>query len=140
ECNKAYVEFLKYEAQLFDDCLDVIKYLYNKYDLYIASNGMGDVQQKRIELAGIDKFFIKSYISQNVGFNKPDLGFFEYVFKDLNDDNKDNYVIIGDRIDSDILGGINSNIHTIFVNRNIIKSDIKAEYEIISLDEIKNIL
>ena len=139
-CNKEYVELLKYEEQMFDDVLDTLNYLKDKYKLFIASNGMGDVQAKRIELAGIDKYFIKSYISENIGYQKPDLEFFNYIFNDINDYNKDNYVIIGDRIDSDILGGINSNIHTIFVNRNNVSSDIKLEYEIKSLDEIKNIL
>ena len=139
-CNKEYVNLLKYEAQIYDDVIDILNYLSKKYELYVASNGMADIQKSRMELAHIDYYFKKAYISAAIGYNKPEKGFFDYIFNDLNDFNSDNYIIIGDRIDSDILGGINSNIHTIFVNRESIKTNNEAEYEIKSLAEIKNIL
>ena len=65
----------------------------------------------------------------------------EYILRDLNEYDRNKYIIIGDRLDSDILGGINSNIKTIYVNRNNINDEnIKPDYEINSLDNIKNIL
>ena len=137
--NSYYVEELKYEAEKYNDVDDIIDYLKNKYDLFIASNGMNEVQIKRIELAGLDKYFKKYYISENIGFNKPDVGFFDFIFNDLSDFDKSHYIIIGDRLDSDILGGINAGIKTIYVNRSNIDG-IKPDFEIKSLDEIKNIL
>ena len=137
--NSYYVEELKYEAEKYNDVDDIIDYLKNKYDLFIASNGMNEVQIKRIELAGLDKCFKKYYISENIGFNKPDVGFFDFIFNDLSDFDKSHYIIIGDRLDSDILGGINAGIKTIYVNRSNIDG-IKPDFEIKSLDEIKNIL
>lgn len=138
--NSYYVEELKYEAQKYNDVDDIIDYLLNKYDLFIASNGMNEVQIKRIELAGLDKYFKKYYISENIGFNKPDVGFFDFIFNDLSDSDKSHYIIIGDRLDSDILGGINTGIKTIYVNRSNIDGEIKPDFEIKTLDEIKNIL
>ena len=137
--NSYYVEELKYEAEKYNDVDIIIDYLKNKYDLFIASNGMNEVQIKRIELAGLDKYFKKYYISENIGFNKPDVGFFDFIFNDLSDFDKSHYIIIGDRLDSDILGGINAGIKTIYVNRSNIDG-IKPDFEIKSLDEIKNIL
>ena len=62
------------------------------------------------------------------------------IFNDLNDFDKVKYIIIGDRIDSDILGAINSGIKSIYLNRNNISDNIIPNYEIKSLLEIKNIL
>ncbi len=141
ELNKYYVESLKYEAIIFDDVIEILDYLSNKYQLFIASNGMIEVQNKRLEISGLKNYFKKIYVSEDIGFNKPDIEFFNYIFNDLNDFNKDNYIIIGDRLDSDILGAINSNIHNIYVNRfNINDSNIKPEYEVIDLLKIKDIL
>ena len=61
----------------------------------------------------------------------------ENPIKDLN---KSNYVIIGDRLDSDILGGNNFGITTIYLNRDNISGDNKANYEIKSLYDLKKIL
>jgi len=140
EINNYYLNSLKYQAILYDDILDNLLYLSKKYKLFVASNGMTNVQKKRLEIANIDKYFIKNYVSEEVGYNKPDKKFFDYIFKDLNDFDNNNYVIIGDRLDSDILGGINTNIKTIYLNRKNILNDIKPDYVISSFNEIKNIL
>ena len=124
--NEYYINSLKYQAELYDDVLDILNYLKNQYRLFIASNGMTSVQIKRLEIANINNYFEKNYISE--------------VFNDLNDFDKDKYIIIGDRIDSDILGAINSGIKSIYLNRNNISDNIKPNYEIKSLLEIKNIL
>jgi YjjG family noncanonical pyrimidine nucleotidase len=140
ETNKYYVKELKYSSETFDDIFDSLKYLSNKYDLFVASNGMCEVQLKRMELAGLDKYFKKSFISEECGANKPDIKFFEYIFNDLNDHDKSNYIIVGDRLDTDILGGINAGIKTIYINRNNINNEISPDYEIIDFNELKNIL
>ena len=71
---------------------------------------------------------------------KPDIEFFDYVFKNIKDEDKSHYVIIGDRLDTDILGGIKAGIKTIYVNRNNINSEIKPDVEIFDLRELINIL
>lgn len=140
ESDTYYVNALKYNAEIYDDVLDGIKYLTKKYDLYVVSNGMTEVQRKRTELAGLSKYFKKYYISEECGANKPDIEFFDYVFNDINDFDKSHYIIIGDRLDTDVLGGINASIKTIYLARKEIYSDIKPDYEIQSLKEINNIL
>ena len=101
---------------------------------------MIEVQSKRMELSGLNKYFKKYFISEECGANKPDIKFFEYIFNNLNDYDKSNYIIIGDRLDTDILGGINAGIKTLYINRNNINNEIKPDYEIFDFNEIKNIL
>jgi len=138
--NEYYIESLKYQANIYDDVLDTLKYLYDKYDLFIASNGMNSVQIKRLEKAGINNYFKKIYVSDEIKYNKPDTKFFEYIFNDLNDFDRDNYIIIGDRLDSDIKGGIDARIKTIYLNRENITNEINPDYEIKSFNEISSIL
>ena len=140
EANDLYINNLRYNAEVYDDAKECLEYLKDKYELFVASNGMSEVQSKRMELSGFNNYFKKYYISENCNANKPDVKFFNYVFNDLNDNDKSHYVIIGDRLDTDILGGINSGIKTIYINRSNINSDIKPDYEIKDLRELKNIL
>ena len=137
--NKFYIEKLRYQAILYPDVLDALDYLFSKYDLYIVSNGMEIVQEERVK--NIKSYFKKRYVSERVGFNKPDKGFFDYVINDIGDNNLDNYIIVGDRLDTDILGGKIAGIKTIYLNRfnNDIK-DIKPDYTVNNLYELKDIL
>ena len=133
--NKYYVEELKYQADLFDDCIEVLEYLSKKYKLFIASNGMNEVQLKRLKKAQIYDRFDGIYISEVIGHNKPDKEFFEYIIKDIKDNDIKEYIMIGDRYDTDILGARNLGIDGILISKE--KKDCKT---IQSLIELKNIL
>lgn len=140
EANKFYIESLKYQAILFDDVIPFLDYLKNKYKLFVASNGMNEVQIKRLELAHILNYFDNIYVSEKIGFNKPDIRFFEYIIDDIKDYDKSKYIIIGDRLDSDIKGGIDFGIDTVFLDRNSKFKGSNSKYNITKLEEIKKIL
>ncbi len=140
EANAFYIESLRYQANPFDDVFEFLEYLKDKYRLFIASNGMTSVQIKRLELAGILKYFEKIYVSEAIGYNKPEEGFFNYIVKDINDYDKSKYIIIGDRLDSDIEGGRGFNIKTVFLDRSKRHGNVDANYHINDLREIKKIL
>ncbi len=140
EANAFYIESLRYQANPFDDVFEFLDYLKDKYRLFIASNGMTSVQIKRLELAGILKYFEKIYVSEAIGYNKPEEGFFNYIVKDINDYDKSKYIIIGDRLDSDIEGGRGFNIKTVFLDRSKRHGNVDANYHINDLREIKKIL
>ena len=99
------------------------------------------VQRKRLEEAGIISYFDKIYISELIGYNKPDKRFFDFIINDIGDYDLDNYLIIGDRLDSDILGGINSDINSIYVKRedNKEKGD-SLQKQVNSLSSLKKII
>ena len=139
EANAFYIESLRYQANPFDDVFEFLEYLKDKYRLFIASNGMTSVQIKRLELAGILKYFEKIYVSESIGYNKPEEGFFNYIVKDINDYDKSKYIIIGDRLDSDIEGGRGFNIKTVFLDRSKRHGNVDANYHINDLREIKKI-
>ena len=139
---KTYEEMLGGQCYFVDGAIDLLKELSERYNLYIVSNGTATVQDKRIELADISKYFKNIFISQRIGVNKPDVRFFEACFGEIEDFKKEETIIIGDSLSSDIKGGNNAGIRTVWYNPNCAnnKTDAKVDFEIKTLDKIKEIL
>ena len=113
-----------------------------KYNLYIVSNGTAVVQDSRIEKAKLATYFKKIFISEKLGVNKPDAGFFELCFKEIPGIKKEETVIVGDSLTSDMLGGENAGIKNIWYNPKSQKNTLGVSIwrEIRSLDEIDGII
>jgi 2-haloacid dehalogenase len=108
-----------------------------KYDLYIASNGIYIVQEPRIRESGISKYFKDIFISEKIGFNKPSVEFFESCFDKIDGFKRDEAIIVGDSLSSDIQGGINAGIKTCHFNpKGIEYKDIRPDYSISDLSEL----
>lgn len=97
-----------------DGAEQMLDTLSKKYDLYIVSNGTASVQKGRLERSGVQKYFKGVFISQALGFNKPDVRFFEKACERIQDFKKEETVIIGDSLTSDIAGGKGFGIKTVW--------------------------
>ena len=108
-----------------------------KYNLYMATNGIPQVQKPRIRDAKIEPYFKKIFISEEIGYAKPDPRFFEECFKQIENFNIDEAIIVGDSLTSDIKGGINAGIKTCHFNRfNKKYTEIKPDYLVNNLSEV----
>lgn len=125
-----------------DGAEEMLKSIYKDYDLYLVSNGSKNVQDGRLASSGIAKYFKGIFISEVVGFDKPNIEFFNICFNSIPNLEKEKTVIIGDSLSSDIKGGNNAGIKTMWFNPN--NSDnttnLRIDLEIHSLSEIKNAL
>lgn len=121
---------------------ELLEELYRKYRLYIVSNGTAKVQEGRIGSSGIAKYMDGIFISQILGANKPDKQFFDICFAEIPDFSLSETVIIGDSLSSDIKGGINAGITTVWFNTKGIENDndIKPDYTINELSEVPGLL
>lgn len=121
---------------------ELLEELYRKYRLYIVSNGTAKVQEGRIGSSGIKKYMDGIFISQILGANKPDKQFFDICFAEIPDFSLSETVIIGDSLSSDIKGGINAGITTVWFNPKGIENDndIKPDYTIKELSEVPGLL
>ena len=121
---------------------ELLEELYGKYRLYIVSNGTAKVQEGRIGSSGIAKYMDGIFISQVLGANKPDKQFFDICFAEILDFSLSETVIIGDSLSSDIKGGINAGIITVWFNPKGIENDndIKPDYTIKELSEVPGLL
>ena len=112
----SYMENLAQGHYFLPGAEEALAALQKKYRLYLVSNGTASIQERRLESAGIGKYFEAIFISQTIGVNKPGKGFFDYCFANIQDFNPKKALIVGDSLSSDILGGKNVGIDTCWVN------------------------
>lgn len=125
-----------------DGAYELLDYLYDKYDLYVVSNGLKFVQESRVKIGKYDKYFKALFLSEDVGIQKPDIRFFDYCYEKLGFPPKNELILIGDSLSADIKGGNNFGIDTIWFNKNGEENltDIKPTYIVNTLKEIESIL
>lgn len=140
--EEAYQELLGMQHILIDDAMQVIEYLYNKYDLFIVTNGVTKTQHRRLHESGIAPYIKKIFISEETGFQKPMKEYFDYCFEKINNAKRKETIIIGDSLSSDIKGGNNAGITTCWYNPKsyINNTDSKVDIEIRNLRELYVIL
>ena len=95
-----------------DGAVEMLQALYGSFHLYLATNGTASVQKSRLKSAEIEPFFEQIFISEELGCNKPETSFFERCFATIPDFKKEEAVMVGDSLTSDILGGIRAGIRT----------------------------
>ena len=95
---------------------EMLERLSARYDLYLVTNGIAAVQDPRLEASGILPYFKGVFISERVGYMKPQKEYFDAVFSSIGEDRREGSVIVGDSLTSDILGGINAGIPSIWFN------------------------
>ena len=107
-----YLDRLGKKVYFIDGARELLSELYGKVRLYIVTNGLACVQNSRYKLTGFDKIFDGMFISEEVGANKPDVRFFEYVADHIEGFEKEKTLLVGDSQSSDIAGGIAFGIDT----------------------------
>ena len=89
-----------------------------------------------------DKIFDKIFISEDIGAEKPNKEFFDYVFNCLEITDKKEVLIIGDSLSGDMKGGYLAGIDTCWYNperkENVL--NIPVTYETDKLSRIYDIL
>lgn len=140
--TEIYEEKLAVGHYFIDGAEDLLKSLCKSYNLYLVSNGSKKVQTGRLASAGISPYFKGIFISQDVGYEKPSPLFFEKVFHSIDNFSKSETAIIGDSLSSDIKGGINAGIKTVWFNprKEINDSNIIPDYEISLLSLLKKLI
>lgn len=124
-----------------DGAVKLLSEISKKYDLYLMSNGTSVVQDRRIAASGIAKYFKGIFISEKIGYNKPSIEFFERCFAEIPDFKKEESIIIGDSLSSDIQGGINAGILTCHYNARGEKRDgVTPDYVVKTLEELPTLL
>ena len=140
-CNM-YIQFLGDGSFLYDESEDLLNYLSKKYKIGIITNGLADVQHRRIRNSIVGHYFEDVVISDEIKIAKPNPAIFDYALRNLDHSNKKSVLMIGDSLNSDIKGGINAGIDTCWFNQHkkINSSSINHTYEINSLLQLKYIL
>lgn len=141
--NRDYAGFLAEEAWLLPGALEFCRRLReNGLELAIATNGMTTAQRGRYHRSGLDQVVPHLFISMELGVQKPNPAFFQIILDRLGADGPSQAVMIGDGLDTDILGGNRAGIDTIWFNSadKPLSGPARPTYTAAGYDEILNIL
>ena len=128
--------------------LKLLQYLRAKgYIICAVSNGPEKQQCNRLREAGMLEYFDYLFISERLGAVKPTAAFFDKCLAELAAGREEplqrnEILMVGDSISSDIIGGYNSGLQTCYYNRfgTPYHGDIFIDYLINSLDALVYIL
>lgn len=102
--------------------------------LYIVSNGVAKTQNMRLQDSGFAPYFKQVFVSEAVGYQKPDVRFFDSVANNITNFDKNKTLIIGDSLTSDIQGGVNAGIDTVWYNpQHLTTTTVQPTYQISEL-------
>lgn len=111
------------------------------YKIFAGTNGIGKTQKQRLKDSKMVDLFDDVFISEEMGVEKPNSKFFEIVFDKYGFIKKEDTLMIGDSLASDIKGANNFGIDCVWFNplgKEV--NDVKSTYEIRDLSELLLIL
>lgn len=140
--NLFYQEELGKQVFFNDSAEEVLHKLGKYYKQYAVTNGSKVAQSGKLKNSGLDKVFDGVFISEDLGVDKPYKEFFDIVFDQIGSDNRDDYIIIGDSLTSDIRGGNNAGIRTIWYNKDGKENihGVRVDYMVDKLSDIPAII
>ena len=99
-----------------DDSLNLIRALKGRVRQYVVSNGTVTAQTKKLKLSGLGELMDGVFLSEQLGVEKPNAGFFHRVFAAIAPEDLSEVMIVGDSLTSDMRGGLNAGIRTCWYN------------------------
>ncbi|MBC3847618.1 noncanonical pyrimidine nucleotidase, YjjG family [Winogradskyella echinorum] len=127
----AYIEHLTSFNYLFDNTVEVLNYLNNKYQLHIITNGFEEAQERKLKTSNIWDYFKTITNSEMVGVKKPNPKIFNFALNMANAKVEES-IMIGDSLEADIEGAHNIGMDTIHF-------DYKDQYNSHNFKRITNL-
>ena len=142
EFNDLYQVRLGDTVVFCDNSYELVSGLRGRVRQYAVSNGTIAAQTKKLKLSGIGELMDGIFLSEQLGYEKPNIEFFNQVFDALGPVDKSEVLIVGDSLTSDIRGGNNAEILTCWYNPNHLSAgpEYRIDYEIEDLHEILKLL
>ena len=139
---RCYEDFLSQGHYFLPGAEEALESLSKKYKLYLASNGTAKVQAGRLKSANISHYFQEIFVSQAIGANKPDQVYFDRCGEKIPGYDPKKAIMVGDSLTSDIQGGINAGMKTVWVNPHHLThpKHIVPDYEIEALSQLESLL
>lgn len=142
EMNAFYLERIVAHPKILETTIESLDILQDKHILGIVTNGLKEVQRRRIANHGLEKYFNHIIVSDEIDLAKPDPQYFQYVFDRIDESDKSKVLVIGDNITSDIGGAQSFGFHGCWFNpidkKN--KTSITPDYTVHNLMELVELI
>lgn len=126
---------------VYEDTFKTLDSLKENYQLLLLTNGSPDLQKTKLAITPeLVPYFDQIVISGDFGRGKPDPSLFEHALS-LMSLKKDEAIMVGDNLMTDILGANRAGMKTVWINRhNKERTEVVPTYEIQHLEELYHIL
>lgn len=140
--NEEYQVRLGDTVVFCDNAFELVQKYKGQVKQVAVTNGTKVAQDRKLRNSKLDTLFDGIFISDVVGVEKPNVGFFDIVFANIGEYAKDEMLIVGDSLTSDIRGGNNAGILTCWYNPKKMENNkgVNVDFEITNLWEIEQIL
>ena len=136
DLGESYTDYAARIVSLVPNTMEVLNYLKEKnYKIHLITNGFLEVQSIKMQASGLDKMIDKSFVSEVVGFKKPDHRIFYHAMENVGA-TLEECVMIGDDLSVDIIPAKEIGMAHIYFNRKKISHHEKLDNEIYDLIEI----
>lgn len=99
--------------KLMPHARETLEYLSSRYRLYILSNGFRELQYRKMCSAGIEHYFRKIVLSDDIGILKPRVEIFHFALSATQSELRES-LMIGDNWENDIAGARNAGMHQVY--------------------------
>lgn len=140
--NKEFQMSIGDHVVMFDGAMEICEKLKGVKPQYAVTNGTIIAQERKLKNTGLDEIFDGVFISDKIGFQKPDARFFKHVFANIPGFNPEEAIIIGDSLSSDMKGANNAGIDSCWFNFREVENEdgIEFNYEIKCIEELYEII
>lgn len=140
--HRDYAAALGQSCILLPGALGLCQALAPDHEMYILTNAVASVQRARFAKSEITPYFKGVFISEAIGAAKPDPKFYQHVFCAVPGLTRENALVIGDSLSSDIRGANNAGLPCLWLNLKgqARPEDLRIDYEASTLEEVLSII
>ena len=140
EMSDRFLDFCSSKSGVVEGAHQLMDYLKRKgYRMHLCSNGFHEVQYKKLTACGLKDYFDTVVLSEDAGFNKPSKQFFDYALK-VSGAHKETTIMIGDNLQTDIVGAHDAGFDTILFNRWGVAPSPVPTHTVATLRDVMDIL
>lgn len=137
EVAKRYEKYLGEQTFEIDGVYEMLSDVRCDHKIFVITNGITSVQENRFSKSRLTSLIDGLFISEMIGFSKPDPKFFDEVVSKIGDEDKSSYLVIGDSLTSDIDGALRYGFDCCWYNRE--GSDAMGREPTYIIDDITDI-
>lgn len=140
--SELYIEYLSQGHYLLAGAQHLIEQVSARYQLALITNGISQVQRPRLAASPFANRFDPVVISDEIGSAKPDPAYFDYAFGQMAHPAKEDVLIIGDSLTSDMQGGHDYGVDTCWYNpeQRAAPAGLNITYQVFSLATLAHLL
>lgn len=142
-CSDVYMEELSLRPDMLPGAEKVLAELQAQgFRLYLITNGVQATQESRYALSPLPKYIDEMFVSEAIGYPKPDVRYFDYVFRHIPDFAFEGTLLVGDSLTSDIQGAVNTGLMSCWLNpaHKTAPENRRPDYEIYDISELPELI